>query len=249
MSWEKFVRGKCEKVVRREAFGVRVGLHAARLLKDKLYAMRLYMVRHGQTAWNLEEKAQGHTDIPLDPTGLEQAKCLGEMLEDEPIQVIWSSDLQRSSKTAEIVGARLKVPVEVMPILRERSFGDWEGLPYTEVGRRSGVAATEQGLRSLYEACPPGGESLQMAWERMSEVTEMLAKEPRNTLIVSHGGVSALMLSQLVQGDLKTSRAFRFSNCAVTELMRRGDATFQLVRFNDTSHLASAEPIKHAAIR
>ena len=211
--------------------------------------MRLYMVRHGQTAWNLEEKAQGHTDIPLDPTGVEQAKCLAEMLEGTPIQVIWTSDLQRSSKTAETVAERLGVPVEIMPILRERSFGEWEGLPYMEVGRRSGVAATEQGLRSLYEACPPGGESLQMAWERMQQVTESLTKEPRNTLIVSHGGVSALMLSQLVQGDLKTSRAFRFHNCAVTELARREDGTFQLVRFNDTSHLSSAEPLTHAAIR
>jgi probable phosphoglycerate mutase len=211
--------------------------------------MRLYLVRHGQTAWNAEERAQGHTDIPLDETGIKQAELLGEMLADEPIQLILTSDLQRSSQTAENIAKRLGVPMEVTPTLRERCFGEWEGLPYAEVGRRMGAEVPARGLAALFEACPAGGESLQMTWERVKAVTDRLSQLEENTLVVSHGGVSALMLAQLIRGDIITSRAFRLHNCAVTELHRRPDHTFQLIRYNDASHLESVEPLTNAAIR
>ncbi|MEA2553861.1 MAG: 2,3-bisphosphoglycerate-dependent phosphoglycerate mutase [Fimbriimonadaceae bacterium] len=208
--------------------------------------MRLYLVRHGQTAWNAEEKAQGHTDIPLDETGLRQASCLATFCEDLPIKLVLTSDLQRSLKTAEAVAQHIGARVESTPLLRERTFGEWEGLPYVEVGKMFGEAA-EKGLTSLYEACPPGGESLAMAWNRVKAITERLATEPENTLVVSHGGVCALMLAQLIGGDLNTSRAFRFKNCAVTELHRRPDGSFQLIAFNDASHISGEEQLHAAA--
>jgi 2,3-bisphosphoglycerate-dependent phosphoglycerate mutase len=211
--------------------------------------MRLYLVRHGQTAWNAEERAQGHTDIPLDETGIAQAELLAEMLSEDPIQLVLTSDLQRSAKTAERIAERLSVPIEHTPILRERTFGEWEGLPYAEVGRRLGVEASEKGLAALYEACPPGGESMQMTWNRLRPMTDRLKQEEKNTLVVSHGGTASLLLSQLIRGDIDTARAFRFHNCAVTELLRRADGTFQMIRFNDASHLTTVEPLTNAAIR
>ena len=90
---------------------------------------------------------------------------------------------------------------------------------------------------------------MHMTWERIRPITDRLHHEPANTLIVSHGGTSSLLLSQLIRGEIETARAFRFHNCAVTELHRRPDGTFQLIRFNDTSHLTAAEPIRNAAIR
>lgn len=199
--------------------------------------MRLYLVRHGQTAWNAAEKAQGHTDIPLDATGIEQAELLAKTFSREHLDLILCSDLQRSRQTAQLISDSVGVPLEASRLLRERSFGEWEGMPYAEIGRLTGVAVSEQGLGSLYEACPPGGESLQMAWDRIEPLIDRLRAMAENTLVVGHGGVSALMLAQLVRGTLDTSRAFRFSNCAVTELARRPDGTFQLVRFNDAVHL------------
>ena len=211
--------------------------------------MRLYLVRHGQTAWNAEGRAQGHTDIPLDETGLKQAELLASLLKDEPIQLILTSDLKRSLQTAETIGKKLGVAVEVDALLRERTFGEWEGLPYAEVGKLMGAAVPEKGLSALYEACPAGGESLQMVWDRVRVITDRLSHEERNTLVVSHGGASALMLAQLIRGDITTSRAFRLHNCAITELLRRPDATFQLIRYNDESHLTSVEPLTNASIR
>jgi len=220
-----------------------------RLTGIKLKLMRLYMVRHGQTAWNLEERAQGHTDIPLDETGLTQAQCLADMLADEPIEQVLSSDLQRAMKTAEAIAKRLAIPVEPTPALRERSFGHLEGLPYKEVHVRLGAESTVEGLNAWHVACPPGGESMDATWQRVQSIAERLRSETKNTLVVSHGGTSCLLLAQLIAGTIQTARAFRFHNCTVTELFRRPDGIFQLIRFNDASHLSSAEPLKNAAIR
>ena len=211
--------------------------------------MRLYLVRHGQTAWNAEEKAQGHTDIPLDEIGIKQAECLADMLKDEPIQQILTSDLQRSKTTAETIAARLGISAQATSLLRERSFGILEGLPYKEVHRRLGKETVEHGLDAWHSEVPPNGESMQMMWERIRPVTDRLMTDAANTLVVSHGGTSCLLLAQLIRGDINTARAFRFHNCTVTELFRRSDGIFQLIRFNDASHLSTAEPIRNAAIR
>ena len=80
-------------------------------------------------------------------------------------------------------------------------------------------------------------------------MTERLKEQPGNTLVVAHGGVCSLLLTQLIRGDLDTARAFRFHNCAITELMRRPDRSFQLIQFNNAFHLESAEPLNNAAIR
>lgn len=209
--------------------------------------MRLYLVRHGQTAWNAEERAQGHTDIPLDETGLRQAACLAEHFSEIPLDRILTSDLQRSQVTAHGIAGVTGAVLESTRVLRERAFGEWEGLRYHEFAEKMGKAK-EEGLHSVYEVCPPGGETMQQAWNRVKQVTDRMFHEEGQVLIVSHGGVCALMLAQLIRGTLDTSRAFRFHNCAVTELNRRQDGTFMLTRFNDASHMESAERTR-AAIR
>lgn len=207
--------------------------------------MRLYLIRHGQTAWNAEERAQGHTDIPLDEVGLSQAECLGQTFSGAEIDLVLTSDLQRSLTTAERIAQRVGAPLEQTTLLRERSFGEWEGLPYSEFARRSNDSLSEA-IHSLYHVCPPGGESIQDAWERIKPVTQRLYDGSGKVVVVAHGGVCSLMLAQIIKGNLETSRAFRFLNCAVTELMRRPDGTFHLVRYNDTSHLESLVQPAHA---
>lgn len=208
--------------------------------------MRLYLVRHGQTAWNAEERAQGHTDVPLDETGARQARCVADSFRDVALDRILTSDLQRSLKTAEMVAHTTGAPLEITTLLRERAFGEWEGLHYHEFAALMGKARDE-GLHSVYEVCPPGGESMQEAWNRVKQITDRMFATHERTLIVSHGGVCALMLSQLIRGTLDTSRAFRFQNCAVTELHRRPDGTFLLARFNDRFDFEALEPSIHAA--
>lgn len=207
--------------------------------------MRLYLIRHGQTAWNAEERAQGHTDIPLDDTGHAQSECLRQHFLGHSIDLVLTSDLQRSSETAIRVAEACGAPMEKTPLLRERSFGEWEGLPYTEFARRSNDFLTEA-VHSLFHVCPPGGESIQDAWDRVRPITERLAKEQSHIAVVAHGGVCSLMLAQLLKGNLETSRSFRFLNCAVTELLRRPDGAFSLLRYNDIAHLELISKPAHA---
>lgn len=88
----------------------------------------LLLVRHGETDWNAEGRLQGHTDRPLNETGRRQARQLAERLAGERIDAIYASDLGRAKETAEIVGERLGLTVVIDTDLREKNWGNWEGL-------------------------------------------------------------------------------------------------------------------------
>ena len=88
----------------------------------------LLLVRHGETDWNAEGRLQGHTDRPLNEHGRNQAKELADRLAGEGADAIYASDLARAKETAEIVGARLGLPVMIDADLREKNWGNWEGL-------------------------------------------------------------------------------------------------------------------------
>src|SRR4029078_6301282 len=88
----------------------------------------LLLVRHGETDWNAPGRLQGHTDRPLNDYGRRQARELADRLGDDGIAAIYASDLSRAKETAEIVGARLGLPVVIDADLRERNWGSWEGL-------------------------------------------------------------------------------------------------------------------------
>jgi 2,3-bisphosphoglycerate-dependent phosphoglycerate mutase len=96
----------------------------------------LWLVRHGQTDWNLQGRYQGHADIPLNKAGLSQAKALAEELLGQSFNAIFCSDLQRASTTAEIVGAKLGITVTRDKRLREIDQGDWEGHLVADVQAR-----------------------------------------------------------------------------------------------------------------
>jgi broad specificity phosphatase PhoE len=96
----------------------------------------ILLARHGETDWNVERRVQGHTDRPLNETGLGQARLLADELQDEPLEAIYSSDLVRAHETARVVAARKGLDVTVLPDLREKHFGTWEGLTDEEIGRR-----------------------------------------------------------------------------------------------------------------
>jgi broad specificity phosphatase PhoE len=134
----------------------------------------LLLVRHGETDWNADGRLQGHTDRPLSDYGRRQAQQLAGELEAEELDAIYSSDLTRARETAEIVGARLGLPVELDPDLREKDWGNWEGLTIVERDRvefvgESTEAHQERTLRAL---------------RRISELHPGHAR----VLVITHGG-------------------------------------------------------------
>lgn len=89
----------------------------------------MYLVRHGQTDWNANGITQGLTDIPLNSEGIKQAQALGENLKNIKFNAVFSSDLVRAKKTAEIIAAERKLTIETTHLLQERRYGEMEGKP------------------------------------------------------------------------------------------------------------------------
>jgi broad specificity phosphatase PhoE len=108
----------------------------------------LLLVRHGETDWNAVGRLQGHTDRPLSDYGREQARRLADELAEEEFEAIYASDLARARETAEIVGVQLQLPVVLDPDLREKDWGNWEGLTSTE---RLGVELVGESTESHQE--------------------------------------------------------------------------------------------------
>src|SRR5579872_7049036 len=93
----------------------------------------LYIVRHGETQWNVERRVQGQIDTPLTEHGKEQAKALGNLFKTIHFDAVFSSDLLRAQRTAELITLEKKLAVVTSELLRERSFGSFEGKYLEEI--------------------------------------------------------------------------------------------------------------------
>ena len=163
----------------------------------------LYLVRHGQTALNLEKRLQGATDNVLNETGRRQANELGQRLAGVKFTHIYSSGLKRAQETAAAFAG--STPVTALPALNERSFGKFEGIFEDE---RSAALFAEFGKRgSVLDDALDGGESLQSQADRVkTAVREITAKHRSGSVaIVAHGGVNPLVLAALL--DLPVAEA------------------------------------------
>jgi len=198
--------------------------------------MRLFLIRHGQTSWNISGRAQGHTDISLDPTGLDQAAKLGRYFSDISIDRLLTSDLARSKETATSISESTGIPMELRGDLRERGFGQWEGLPFAEVTSLIHQQALAKEI-SAQTIRPPGGESFADVWTRLDPVYDLLCETDETVVVVSHGGALSLLAAKLIRGTLDTCRAFRHANTGVTEMERRTEGLFLITQYNQTPHL------------
>ena len=118
----------------------------------------LFLFRHGETDWNREGRLQGHTDTPLNATGLAQAGSLAESLRPHRLDAVVSSDLKRAQTTARIVAEVLLVPLFIEAGLRETDVGAAEGLLWTDAKTRFGEGLTERWY-SDGDVAFPGGET------------------------------------------------------------------------------------------
>ncbi|RED60426.1 histidine phosphatase family protein [Cohnella lupini] len=198
-----------------------------------MQATRIGWVRHGITEWNQIGKIQGVTDIPLSAEGEEQARLLADRLarEGQAWNGIYSSDLQRAMKTAEILSDRLGLPVIKDARLRERSFGQAEGT--TEAERMTRWGADWRRLVPDQE----NDESIKERGHRF--VDEMLEKHPGEAwLVVSHGSFLGRMLQSLC-ADLTDSHLLNMS----LTIIENEQAIWKPVLHNCTLHLATETSI------
>ena len=157
----------------------------------------IYLARHGQTDWNLEKRLQGGTDNLLNDTGRQQAKQLGDKLAGVPITAVYSSGLVRAKETAALALPGFKA--KPLAALSERSFGKFEGM--YEDGRDAAMSAEFKARGSQPDDGLDGGESLNSQAERVAQAIDQIRKAHAkgSVLVVSHGGVTPLILGHLLK--------------------------------------------------
>src|SRR3990167_4227434 len=143
---------------------------------DPMQATRIIAIRHGETAWNVDTRIQGHLDIPLNDMGLWQARQVARALAGEPLSAIYASDLQRAHTTARAIAEATGAPLVPEPALRERSFGELEGRTFAEIEAELPEQARRWRQRDPHFA-PEGGETLVQLRERIAATTHRLAAQ------------------------------------------------------------------------
>ncbi len=204
-----------------------------------MQATRIIAVRHGETAWNVDTRIQGHLDIPLNDTGLWQARQLGQALADDSIAAIYSSDLQRAYTTAQAVAQTTGAPLAAKRGLRERSFGSFQGRTFRQIESETPEQALRWRKRDPDFVPEGGGESLTMLRERIACTVDEIAARHRGQqiVLVAHGGVMDVLYRLATRLDLQAPRTWQLTNAAINRLLWTGDNGLTLVGWADTQHL------------
>lgn len=203
-----------------------------------MQATRIIAIRHGETAWNVDARTQGHLDIPLNDTGLWQAERAGAALADERLDAIYSSDLQRALSTAQAVGQTTGCPVHPDAGLRERCFGSFEGRTFKEVEAEQPEQALRWRKRDPDFVPDGGGESLAMLRSRIQHTVDRLASQHMGGQIalVAHGGVMDMLYRLATRQDLQAPRTWELHNAAINRLLWTPEG-LTLVGWGDVAHL------------
>ncbi len=202
---------------------------------------RIWIARHGETDWNREGRAQGQSDIALNARGRAQAAGLARLLTHEPIGQIWCSDLSRARETAEAVAAVKGLPIQQDPRLRERGFGDWEGMHFEQLRNQLHDLTHPEDPFALH-ATPPNGESALMVRVRAEAFLAEL-EHHQDVLIVTHGMTGSMLVAALLQAPAHLGLSFRFGNAAFSEFERNERTPWRLVRYNQEPHVEAAAPV------
>ena len=201
----------------------------------------IYLVRHGQTAWNKEEIFRGRSDIPLNETGLKEAELAGEYLKKKEIHAVYSSPLSRALQTAQKVGQFHNLEIRPLNGIIDMSFGGWEGKSLKEVQEK------DEERYHLWREEPhrvklPGGESLEEVRIRsMAALEEVIQKHPGKTLaLVSHRVINKVLTCGILGIDNSHFWQIGQDTTAIN-LIQFKNGKYVLSLLNETCHL---KPLK-----
>lgn len=161
--------------------------------------MKLYLIRHGETDWNIVKRLQGSTDIPLNEKGEALARKTSEGMKGIPVDLIITSPLKRAYRTAQLIRGERDIPIVVDERIREICFGDYEGL----ISKAEGYNIPDPDFSNFFKKTeayktPPNGESVQSLLKRTKSFLDELKNREdlknKNILISSHGAAVRAML-------------------------------------------------------
>ena len=201
---------------------------------------RIILARHGQTEWNLQYRFQGRTDIKLTETGKCQAQALASRLSSWPVEIVYTSPLERAYYTAEAVAKRHNLTPVILPELEEINFASWEG---------ESISGLEKNQHSVFSAWrsdpffypPEGAETWEKLYARIARAVKIfLGGDYKRIVVISHGGIIRALYAVFVGLNPHKVWNIEVSNCSMSGIeMRRGRPT--LIFTNDDLHIRAGE--------
>lgn len=182
--------------------------------------MKLFLIRHGQTDWNIQGKIQGSCDIELNDTGIKQAEELNKKILERNYQFskIYSSPKVRAFKTAEILSKATNVECILMNGLEEINLGEWEGLSWREVEEKYPILYEEWVADRRYTK-PPKGESYQNMLQRvLCAIYKIISESHENVVVVTHSAVIMCIQCYLTNTPFNEMLKFQVDNASITEI-------------------------------
>jgi alpha-ribazole phosphatase/probable phosphoglycerate mutase len=197
----------------------------------------IYIVRHGETDWNIENRMQGHTDVPLNEKGRKQAEEIARDLKDVHFDIIYTSPLTRAYETATIINKQHKVPIIKDTALQERQFGLLEGKTYEEVNKfHPALIFSETWNYPDYR--PPGGESVNDISKRIHNFTKQILKtnSGKSILLVSHGVALRILVGSFLGTPPEQLERLRMKNASLTIIeISGGKPTLHVINYQAMS--------------
>ncbi len=171
----------------------------------------IFLMRHGETAWNQEKRVMGRLDIPLCRRGIAQGKRIARLVTELEIRSIYTSPLTRAVETARILAKECRKSVKINPDLTEVAFGRWQGCRFDELIKDD---AYLRFLRSPLKAAVPGGETIVDVQRRgLKAIRRAIREYPKGRLLfVSHGDVIRAILCHYLKLPLQEFRRIRIDN-------------------------------------
>jgi broad specificity phosphatase PhoE len=202
----------------------------------------VFLLRHGETAWNKLGRVMGRTQVPLGADGIEQIKKIAPLIATLKLEAIYTSPLRRAVQTAKLVAAGTKLPICRSEGLNEIAFGEWTGRHFDdliddELYRRF--------IKSPAKTVLPGGETISDVQRRgLKVIHEAAQKVPGGRfLFVSHGDVIRAILCHYMKLPLNEYRRLRVDNGSLSALQTdRRWAEIKYINYLHEIILASKEP-------
>ena len=201
---------------------------------------RIILARHGQTEWNLRYRFQGRTNVKLTETGKCQAHALASRLSSWPIEIIYTSPLDRAYYTATAIGEPHNLTPVILPELEEINFGTWEGqsIPSLEKEQHNNFALWRS---DPFFYPPKGAETWEKLYNRLSRAVKVfLQGSYKRIVVVSHGGIMRALYAVFLGFNPHKVWNFEVSNCSMSGVeMKRGRPS--LIFANDDLHIRAGK--------
>jgi probable phosphoglycerate mutase len=202
--------------------------------------MKFILIRHGETAWNKEERFRGRKNIPLNNSGILQAKLAAEFLSRYKIDLIYSSPMQRALQTANEIRRGRDIEINIDEGIADMDFGQWEGMKVSEVKKKYPELFAIW-LSAPHQCQIPGGENFQMVLERSLKTVDRIIglRDVETVLIVTHRVVTMLLLCHYLGLDLARFWDIRQDPTSINIISFKDKDRFCIDLINETCHLSN----------